>query len=179
MGPIMIDTPDDIDWLRQVHLPEMPKNVKSAMVFGNEDYPEKIVTFEERAPSIHSTGTVYYPDADGVYFAVKRKNPYKYPRDITIQFTTKGEDSGYWVYFDGKPHRGPWIERSGAEEFVDKVLRERDFHMQEAIDREIDLREQRAGKKNPRRSKKRTKKKVTKRKKNPISVTKLVNDAMK
>lgn len=64
---ILIDSDEDIAWLREVHIPSLPSNVKSAMLFGNEDYPEKITTFTEIAPTMASRGTVYRPDVDGVY----------------------------------------------------------------------------------------------------------------
>lgn len=67
----LIDTDEDIQWLRDVHIPDLPKNVKSAMIFGNEDYPDKISTFVEREPTIHSQGTIYRPDEDGNY--IKRR----------------------------------------------------------------------------------------------------------
>jgi hypothetical protein len=76
----LLDTEEDIRWLREVHIPNLPKNVKSAVIFGNEDYPDKISTFVERSPSISSVATVYRPDEDGVYHVasestgVSRKN---------------------------------------------------------------------------------------------------------
>ena len=65
-----INTADDIDWLRDVHIPNLPSNVKTALLFGNEDYPDKVSTFVEREPTIYSKATVYQPDEEGVYHIV-------------------------------------------------------------------------------------------------------------
>jgi hypothetical protein len=32
----------DIDWLRDVHLPQLPANIRCAYLHGNEDAPTKI-----------------------------------------------------------------------------------------------------------------------------------------
>ncbi len=80
---ILIDEREDVQWLRDVHLPGMPGDVKAAMVFGNEDSPDKIVTFEVQAPTLGSVGTIYYPDGDGVFFQATHRTPNPAPPQTT------------------------------------------------------------------------------------------------
>jgi len=62
-----LDTAEDMEWLREVHLPKLPREYKSAMLHGNEDYPDKIVVYKSRNPSVYDAYTIYEPDADGKY----------------------------------------------------------------------------------------------------------------
>jgi hypothetical protein len=42
MAYFRLETPDDIAWLRDVHIPHLPSRVKFAEGTGNEDAPELI-----------------------------------------------------------------------------------------------------------------------------------------
>ena len=54
-----LDTPEDMAWLREVHLPNLPLKFRSAMVYGNEDYPDEIVVYESRDPNLDDPYTQY------------------------------------------------------------------------------------------------------------------------
>lgn len=72
------DDPEDVQWIRETFIPSLPDNVQSYILFGNEDYPEKISVFAEKSPTIYSTGTIYRPDKSGRYKkAGTERNPLK------------------------------------------------------------------------------------------------------
>ena len=41
---------EDIEWVKEVHLPKNVPSFKSFIIYGNEDAPEKIELFEEKMP---------------------------------------------------------------------------------------------------------------------------------
>jgi len=45
-----MNTPEDMRWLRETHLPKMEYRFHSALLIGNEDSPEEIHLFEEQDP---------------------------------------------------------------------------------------------------------------------------------
>ena len=47
-----LDTPDDMQWLRDTKIVGLPKTIQSAFVYGNEDYPVKIEVYASTNPSI-------------------------------------------------------------------------------------------------------------------------------
>ncbi len=42
MAQTFLNTPADIAWLRDVHCPNMPLGIRSAILHGNEDAPVKV-----------------------------------------------------------------------------------------------------------------------------------------
>jgi len=62
-----LNTADDMKWLRDVHLPRLSKKFKSAVIHGNEDYPEMIEVYERRDPVVTDRKDVFQPDENGVY----------------------------------------------------------------------------------------------------------------
>jgi len=64
---ILINTRDDMSWLRDVHLPRLSTKYKSAIIHGNEDYPNQIDVYERRDPLVTDKQVVYTPDDEGVY----------------------------------------------------------------------------------------------------------------
>lgn len=62
-----INTADDMRWLRDVHLPRLPAKYKSAIIVGNEDYPDRIEVYESRDPRVTDVPVVYKADAEGVF----------------------------------------------------------------------------------------------------------------
>ncbi len=59
------DDPEDMKWLRETHLPELPEKFKSALVYGNEDSPDKIVVYEDEDPRFDDKGVAYMRNGDG------------------------------------------------------------------------------------------------------------------
>lgn len=51
MTETFINEPEDMQWLRDVHLPGLSPKFKSAHIFGNEDSPSSIHVYVEREPA--------------------------------------------------------------------------------------------------------------------------------
>jgi len=62
-----LQEPDDMQWLRDVHLPGLPKKFHSAMLHGNEDGPTQIDVYESADPNYDDPVVTYVPDEEGVY----------------------------------------------------------------------------------------------------------------
>lgn len=62
-----INTADDMRWLREVHLPRLPSKYKSAVITGNEDYPDRIEVYERRDPRVTDVPAVFKADDAGVF----------------------------------------------------------------------------------------------------------------
>jgi hypothetical protein len=48
----LINTQEDMDWLREVHLPLLSKVYKSALIFGHEDCPMRIDCYSSEEPTV-------------------------------------------------------------------------------------------------------------------------------
>lgn len=61
MKTTFINTPDDMDWLRDTHLPKLPKHyVKgSAVIHGNEDCPDRIDVYTNQDPFVYESYVSY------------------------------------------------------------------------------------------------------------------------
>ena len=59
MTATLINTEDDMQWLRDVHLPGLNPRFKSAIIEGNEDAPDWIAVFEKRMPDILDNPYLY------------------------------------------------------------------------------------------------------------------------
>ena len=62
-----INTADDMRWLREVHLPRLPAKYKSAIIVGNEDFPDRIEVYERRDPRVTDVPIVFKAAEDGVF----------------------------------------------------------------------------------------------------------------
>ena len=65
MQQTTLDTSDDIAWLRDVHIPTLPLDCGFAILYGNEDWPERLECYACRDPLVTDTPTVYVADEDG------------------------------------------------------------------------------------------------------------------
>lgn len=66
-----LSTDEDMQWLRDVHLPGLDlRTYRSAILYGNEDYPTKIEVYASREPTIDERPVTYEPDVDGKYHVV-------------------------------------------------------------------------------------------------------------
>ena len=54
-----INTPDDMKWLRDVHLPRLSSKFHSALLFGNEDSPDQIHVYEAEDPEVYDQPKIY------------------------------------------------------------------------------------------------------------------------
>lgn len=66
-----LNTADDMAWLRDVHLPGLPARFKSAVIHGNEDYPDLIEVYGRRDPEVTDPRVTYKPDSQGKYRIAK------------------------------------------------------------------------------------------------------------
>lgn len=62
---VFLNTPEDMKWLRDVHLQGLPPEYESAVVHGNEDSPSKIETFRSLNPSVNEKPAVFLPALNG------------------------------------------------------------------------------------------------------------------
>ena len=67
----MLDTPDDMRWLRDGHLPKLSKKYKAAVITGNEDCPTRIEAYRRVKPRVSDKPLVFVPVGDSCVF--KRK----------------------------------------------------------------------------------------------------------
>lgn len=64
---VLLNTPADMKWLREVHLHGLPPKYESAVVHGNEDSPFQIEVYLNSEPSIHDIPVVFSPDPNGLF----------------------------------------------------------------------------------------------------------------
>jgi len=64
---VLINAPADMRWLRDVHLPGLPKKFKAAVIHGNEDAPERIDVYSRKNPFLSDIPLVFLPNEEGVY----------------------------------------------------------------------------------------------------------------
>jgi hypothetical protein len=50
---------EDMNWLRDVHLPGLSKKFKSALIFGNEDSPDRIQVYHLEDPNVYDQPVIY------------------------------------------------------------------------------------------------------------------------
>lgn len=61
---VLLNSDEDMEWLRDVHLPDLPNEYQSAIIYGNEDAPDRIDVFMAREPTIDDVAVVFKPDED-------------------------------------------------------------------------------------------------------------------
>lgn len=47
---VFLNSSEDMSWLREVHLPNLSEKYQSAVIYGNEDCPERIDAYTEAEP---------------------------------------------------------------------------------------------------------------------------------
>jgi len=57
----LISGPMDMQWLKDVHMPDLPDNAKSAWMIGNEDAPNSIKVFDKVCPLITDAPIAQFP----------------------------------------------------------------------------------------------------------------------
>lgn len=66
MAEILINTPDDMQWLRDVYLPDLDTKFKAA-VLDDETVTESITVYEAVDPLITDIGVTYKADSNDVF----------------------------------------------------------------------------------------------------------------
>lgn len=66
---IFIDSPEDMQWLRETHLRDIPEaqNAVSALLLGNEDCPVLISLFFDVNPRLNDERKTFIRNEDGKY----------------------------------------------------------------------------------------------------------------
>ncbi|MDO8691481.1 MAG: hypothetical protein Q7R39_15990, partial [Dehalococcoidia bacterium] len=67
-GGKFIEGEEDMDWLRDVHLHGLDKKYKFAVLYGNEDWPERIEVYEKN--DVNETPLVFTSDDEGNFSRV-------------------------------------------------------------------------------------------------------------
>lgn len=62
---VFLNAPEDMKWLRDVHLHGLSPEYESAVVHGNEDSPAQIEVYRSREPLISDVPLIYLPDPNG------------------------------------------------------------------------------------------------------------------
>lgn len=62
---VFLNSPEDMKWLREVHLHGLPSEYESAVVHGNEDSPSKIETYRSLNPTVNEKPAVFLPTLNG------------------------------------------------------------------------------------------------------------------
>lgn len=60
----MLNTPDDVAWVRDIHLPKLPHDVGCVVLVGNEDCPDGFMAYQAREPLLDDAPVVYARDAE-------------------------------------------------------------------------------------------------------------------
>jgi len=60
-----LQAPEDMKWLRDVHIPDLPPEYESAVVHGNEDAPAQIDAYRSADPEVGDPVAIYRPDPNG------------------------------------------------------------------------------------------------------------------
>lgn len=64
----VLNTPEEMGWLRDVHLSYLDlSKYKSAIIYGNEDFPQRIEVYEKERPRVGDKAVIYEPNARGMY----------------------------------------------------------------------------------------------------------------
>lgn len=67
MSETIINSAEDMQWLRDTHLKELSPRFLSALIRGNEDSPDYIETYVRAEPSVHDVGVGFTQDVDGKF----------------------------------------------------------------------------------------------------------------
>ncbi|MDQ3300608.1 MAG: hypothetical protein M3619_28845 [Myxococcota bacterium] len=70
-------------WLRDVHLPRLPAKYKSAVIVGNEDYPDRIEVYDRRDSHVTDVPVIFKADDEGVFKETKQSGHH-----ATLKVTT-------------------------------------------------------------------------------------------
>jgi hypothetical protein len=49
---VLINSADDMQWLKDVHIPSLPDDARSAIIIGNEDAPDSVEVYDSVNPHI-------------------------------------------------------------------------------------------------------------------------------
>jgi hypothetical protein len=64
---VLLNTPEDMKWLRDVHLRGLPPEYETAVIHGNEDFPTQIEVYRSANPTVDKIPVIFVPDPDGSF----------------------------------------------------------------------------------------------------------------
>lgn len=64
---VFLSAPEDMKWLRDVHLHGLSSEYESAVVHGNEDAPFQIDVFPSKNPLFNDVPLIYKADPNGEF----------------------------------------------------------------------------------------------------------------
>lgn len=64
---VLLNTPEDMKWLRDVHLQGLPPEYETEVVHGNEDFPSRIEAYKTPNPTTNDIPAVFFPDPNGMF----------------------------------------------------------------------------------------------------------------
>jgi len=64
----LLNSAADMKWLRDAHLHGLHGRFKSAVIFGNEDWPDSVHLYTKRSPLVTDAPVIYKPDEDGSFY---------------------------------------------------------------------------------------------------------------
>ena len=56
---VLINSSEDMQWLKDVHVHNLPDNARSAVITGNEDAPDSIAVYDSTEPLVTDTPILY------------------------------------------------------------------------------------------------------------------------
>lgn len=72
MSHSILDSADNIAWLREVHIRALPASCEFAILYGNEDSPIRVEAYDSAEPLYTDDFTVYERNDDGDLVEVRR-----------------------------------------------------------------------------------------------------------
>ena len=72
MRQTYLDTPEDMQWLRDVHCQDMPADMSCAILYGNEDAPEKVEAWRVNNPHHQAPADYAWPVSHGLASSLTR-----------------------------------------------------------------------------------------------------------
>lgn len=64
---ILLDTDDDVQWVREVHVSTLPQDIRSVVLYGDEDYPGRIEGYTQLSPLVTDVPSFVFDRAETGY----------------------------------------------------------------------------------------------------------------
>ncbi len=94
---VFLQTEEDMEWLRDVHLPNLPDKYQSAVLTGNEDCPSRVECYERADPLYTDRALVFVCDDE------RRLVPEQAMVEEELKELEEGEQVYNWTDDEGQP----------------------------------------------------------------------------
>lgn len=98
-GLSFLSTREDMDWLRDVHIPDLPRSARSAFLRGNEDAPDRVEVYATANPRLDDEVIVYEADRKGRLRRIQqaaRRDPQRRASPYETLIVIQGNYGGRW-----------------------------------------------------------------------------------